>query len=159
LCFLGIDVIVLTSRGNPVGVLHSLDNSSHVMTRVCQYETLKQVRAFDIAKQFVLSKIRSQDEVLKKYGLIRHGYDYIEAIKNLEANTLSMLQNRLCNIEGNCTKRYFHQLFDILPEPLRPAKRMPFKAYDRTNNLFNLGYTVLSWKVHVALIGAKLDHT
>jgi hypothetical protein len=31
------------------------------------------------------------------------------------------------------------------------------KAYDGINNLFNLGYEVLSWKVHRALIRAKLE--
>jgi CRISPR-associated protein Cas1 len=40
---------------------------------------------------------------------------------------------------------------------LRPKNRTTFKAYDKTNNLFNLGYTVLSWNVHIALIRAKLE--
>jgi len=34
--------------------------------------------------------------------------------------------------------------------------RYPFKMYDGTSNLFNLAYEVLSWKVHRALIRAKL---
>lgn len=32
-----------------------------------------------------------------------------------------------------------------------------FKAYDGVNNLFNLAYALLAWKVHRALIGAKLE--
>jgi len=32
-----------------------------------------------------------------------------------------------------------------------------FKAYDGVNNLFNLGYELLSWKVHKALVNAKLE--
>jgi CRISPR-associated endonuclease Cas1 len=32
-----------------------------------------------------------------------------------------------------------------------------FKAYDGTNNIFNLAYEMLSWKVHRALIKAKLE--
>lgn len=155
--FWGIDVIVLTSRGNPVAVLHSLDNDSHVLTRIYQYETLKTVRALEIAKQFVLGKIRGQDEVLRKYGLRKNDYAETEAINNLKANTLPMLQRQLNTIEGRCANRYFQQLFEILPESLRPKNRTTFKAYDRTNNLFNLGYMVLSWKVHIALMGAKLE--
>jgi CRISPR-associated protein Cas1 len=155
--FWGIDVIVLTSRGNPVAVLHSLDNDSHVLTRVYQYETLKTVKAFEIAKQFVLGKIRGQDQVLRKYGLRRNDYAVIEAINKLEANSLPMLQRQLNTIEGQCANKYFQQLFGILPEFLRPKNRTTFKAYDKANNLFNLGYTVLSWKVHIGLIKAKLE--
>jgi CRISPR-associated protein Cas1 len=40
---------------------------------------------------------------------------------------------------------------------LRSAQRKGFKAYDGTNNLFNLAYEVLQWKVHNALIKAKLE--
>jgi len=45
----------------------------------------------------------------------------------------------------------------LFPEPIRPERRRTFKAYDGVNNLFNLGYELLSWKVHRALINAKLE--
>jgi CRISPR-associated protein Cas1 len=45
----------------------------------------------------------------------------------------------------------------LLPEPIRPEKRKGFKAYDGTNNILNLAYEMLSWKVHRALIKAKLE--
>ena len=45
----------------------------------------------------------------------------------------------------------------MLPEPIRPESRKNFKAYDGTNNIFNLAYEMLSWKVHRALIRAKLE--
>ena len=32
-----------------------------------------------------------------------------------------------------------------------------FKAYDGTNNIFNLAYTMLKWRVHRAIQGAKLE--
>ncbi|MFC1488062.1 CRISPR-associated endonuclease Cas1 [Thermoproteota archaeon] len=35
--------------------------------------------------------------------------------------------------------------------------RKNFKAYDGTNNIFNLAYEILSWKVHRAFIKAKLE--
>jgi len=40
---------------------------------------------------------------------------------------------------------------------LIPKKRSKFKAYDGTNNIFNLAYEVLQWKVHRAIIKAKLE--
>jgi CRISPR-associated protein Cas1 len=157
MAFWGIDLVVTTAKGHPVAVLKALDNDSHVLTRVFQYETLKTVKALEIAKQFVLGKIRGQDQVLRKYGLRKNDYAVIEAVSKLEANSLRMLQRQLNTIEGHCSKRYFQQLFGLLPEFLRPKNRTTFKAYDRTNNLFNLGYTVLSWKVHIGLIKAKLE--
>lgn len=48
-------------------------------------------------------------------------------------------------------------IFELLPQKIRPSTKETFKAYDGTNNLFNLAYEVLSWKVHRALIKAKLE--
>jgi CRISPR/Cas system-associated endonuclease Cas1 len=39
--FWEIDVLILTQKGKPVAMLKSLEDDSHVKTRVCQYETLK----------------------------------------------------------------------------------------------------------------------
>jgi CRISPR-associated protein Cas1 len=44
-----------------------------------------------------------------------------------------------------------------LPEKIGPENRRKFMAYDGANNLFNLAYEVLSWKVHRALTRAKLE--
>jgi CRISPR-associated endonuclease Cas1 len=157
MAYWGIDLVVSTARGRPVGVLKSLDNSAHVLTRVFQYETLKTAKALGIAKRFVLSKLRGQDQVLSKYGLRRNDYAVVESINKLETKTLAVLQRQLRTIEGHASKTYFQQIFGLFPESLRPKKRQTFKAYDRANNLFNLGYTTLSWKVHLALLGAKLE--
>lgn len=59
--------------------------------------------------------------------------------------------------EGRCSDRYFKQISGLLPESLRPERRRTLKAYDGVNNIFNLAYGVLSWKVHHALIKAKLE--
>jgi CRISPR/Cas system-associated endonuclease Cas1 len=57
--------------------------------------------------------------------------------------------------ESTFTKHYFNQIFSLFQEKIRPDVRRTFKAYDGTNNLFNLAYEMLSWKVHRALITAK----
>jgi CRISPR-associated protein Cas1 len=67
------------------------------------------------------------------------------------------LRRRLMAYESKFTKRYFDQIFTLLPEAIRPESRRNFKAYDGTNNLFNLAYEILGWKVHQALIRAKLE--
>jgi CRISPR-associated protein Cas1 len=157
MAFWGIDLVVTTAKGHPVAVLKALDNDSHVLTRVFQYETLKTTKALEIAKAFVIGKIRGQDQVLSKYGFRRNDYSAIETINNLEANTLEALRRKLLPIEGICSNRYFQQIFGMFPEAIRPKRRKAFRAYDKANNLFNVAYTVLSWKVHLALLGAKLE--
>ena len=52
---------------------------------------------------------------------------------------------------------YFSQIFQLIPDGLRPKNRRGFKAYDGLNNIFNYCYEMLSWKVHKALINAKLE--
>lgn len=61
------------------------------------------------------------------------------------------------SIEAKFTEEYFSQIFTLFPESIRPKRRTTFKAYDGTNNIFNLAYEMLSWKVHRALINAKLE--
>ena len=39
----------------------------------------------------------------------------------------------------------------------RAQKRRKFKTYDGVNKLFNMAYEVLSWKIHRAMVNAKLE--
>lgn len=155
--FWRIDVLILTKRGHPVAILKSLDDDSHVWTRVAQYRTLENDKGREIAKQFVLSKIEGHNQVLKKYGLRHLGYSVIEAIKNLTEENFSKFRRKLNGLEGKCSRKYFNQVFSLLPECVRPKGRKTFKAFDGVNNTFNLGYELLRWKVHIALIKAKLE--
>jgi CRISPR-associated protein Cas1 len=155
--FWDIDVMVMTQRGRPVAIMKSLDDDSHVKTRLCQYEAYKNKKGVSIARQFVVSKLQGQNLVLKKYGLRNHGFSYKEKIENLEGESLDKIRAKLHGIEGKYSKQYFDQIFGLLPEPIRPESRKNFQAYDGTNNIFNLGYEVLSWKIHKALIEAKLE--
>jgi CRISPR-associated protein Cas1 len=155
--FWGINVLILTRRGNPVAIMKGLDDDSHVKTRICQYESLRDGRCSEIAKTFLLSKLEGQDRLLKKYGLRRVDYKVRETIKNLESTNIRKLRNKLTNIEGLCATRYFHQVFGLFNESVRPERRKGYKAYDGINNLYNLSYKVLSWKIHVALLKAHLE--
>jgi CRISPR-associated protein Cas1 len=155
--FWGIDCLFLTQRGRPVAMLRSLDDDSHVKTRICQYEASNNEKGIEIAKQLVLGKIEGQNQVLKKYGLKRHYFAVVEKINNLEAGDTAKLRTRLMAIEGHCSDRYFNQIFGLMPESARPEYRRTFKAYDGVNNIFNLAYELLSWKVQHALAKAKLE--
>jgi CRISPR-associated protein Cas1 len=154
--FWGIDCLFLTQKGRPVAMLRSLDDDSHVNTRICQYEALNNGKGIHIAKQLVLGKLEGQNQVLSKYGLKRHDFSVMEKVKSLKADT-SSFKTRLMSIEGHFSEKYFDQILGLIPEPVRPDRRRTFKAYDGINNVFNLGYEILSWKVQHALIKAKLE--
>jgi CRISPR-associated protein Cas1 len=155
--FWGIDTLIMTQKGKPVAMLKSLDDDSHVKTRVCQYEALNNEKGVHIAKQLVLGKFEGQNQVLKKYGLRRHDFSIQEKVKNLEDEDTARLRTRLMAVEGHFSDNYFTRIFSLIPTSLRPQSRKTFKAYDGMNNLFNLAYEMLSWKVHRALINAKLE--
>ena len=155
--FWDIDVMIMTQRGRPVAMLKSLDDDSHVKTRLCQYEAYNSQKAIQIAKQIVISKLEGQNQVLKKYGLRSHGFSFKDRIESEEGDSLDKIRARLHGIEGKYSERYFGQIFGLLPEPIKPEARKKFKAYDGKNNIFNLAYELLSWKVYRALIKAKLE--
>lgn len=106
--FWGIDCLFLTQKGRPVAMLKSLDDDSHVKTRVWQYETLKNEKARYIGKQFILGKLEVQNQVLKKYGLKRHDFSITEKVKNLEDGNTARLRTRLMSIEGHFSDKYFN---------------------------------------------------
>ena len=69
-------------------------------------------------------------------------------ISSVRGKKIESIRPKLMQIEGTATKKYFGQLFTLIPEKIRPTHRKSWKAYDGVNNLFNLGYEVLQWKVH-----------
>jgi len=111
----------------------------------------------EIAKQVVMAKVKGHNELLRKYGLRR--IDYFRCFEEIKAveGELSTARNRLMSIEGKYSKQYFAQIFGLFKEPLRPVGRKTYKAYEIVNNILNLGYAVLFWKIQIALMKAKLE--
>jgi CRISPR-associated protein Cas1 len=156
--FWNIDLLILTQRGNPVAYLRSLDDDSHVKTRIAQYEAHKSNKGVAIAKQIVLGKIEGQNRILRKYGFRQHDMMQIkDKAAGVESVDLKIVRNRLLAIEGHATEKYFNQVFQLLPTAIGIERRRTFKAFDGINNTLNLAYTVLKWKVHRAIIRAKLE--
>ena len=142
--FWDVDVMVMTQRGRPVAMLRSLDDDSHVKTRLCQYEAHNGEKGVSIAKQLVLSKIQGQNIILEKYGLITHDLEVLGAkLESLKTSDPDSFRKKLTGIEGKFTEHYFKQILGLIPEKLRPEKRKKYKAYDGTNNILNLCYEVL----------------
>ena len=156
--FWNIPVVVKTRNGNPVAVLRSLDDDSHVKTRIAQYEALKNGKGVKIAKEIVYSKIESQNILLRKYGLKRHDLIVVKRkIQNIESSNIKDVRKKLLPIEGKASERYFKEIFQLFPKPLRIKNRKGWKAYDGINNMFNLAYTLLKYRVYSAVLNAHLE--
>jgi len=156
LCLWNVDTFVV--RGNAVvGVLKSLEDDSHVKTRIAQYEALRNGKGLEIAKTVVKAKLEGQSMVLRKYGLEPFNLEALKAkIEGLTGN-LEEVRYRLNQIEGKVSQHYFNQIFRLFPEWLRPAGRVTYKAYDGLNNTFNFAYHILKTRVYKALLKAKLE--
>jgi CRISPR-associated protein Cas1 len=152
-----IDTYIMTRRNRVVAVLKSLEDDSHVKTRISQYKALENGKGTYIAKQIVISKIEGQNKVLKKYGLPLHEANIKSRIEKLEASGMESFRRKLNGIEGKASEHYFKTIFKLFPEKLRPERRITFKAYDGINNIFNFGYYILKCRAHKALLKARLE--
>jgi CRISPR-associated protein Cas1 len=153
-----IDTFVVTKRNRVVAILKNLEDDSHVETRINQYKALDNKKGIEIAKQFITSKIEGNNQVLKKYGLMIDDIIRVKSqINSIESDSLEVVRRKLIAIESHNAQFYFKQIFQLIPEKIRPEKRTGYKSYDGINNVFNFGYYVLRCRIHKALINAKLE--
>ncbi len=101
MAFWDIDVLFLTQRGRPVAMLKSFDDDSHVKTRICQCEALKNGKGLHVAERLVLAKLKGQNKVLRKHGLWPHDDKFRLLIESMEFGSLVAARNRLNSVEGN----------------------------------------------------------
>jgi CRISPR-associated protein Cas1 len=150
-----VDVVVTTKFGEPVAMLKNFFDDSHVATRIAQYESLKNGKALFLAKQFAIGKIQGQNSILRKYHL--EDRDVTPIINSLQETDLMILRKRILHLEGKYAQHYFKQVYSLFPEKVRPLSRVSYEAYIGLNNVFNLGYTWLKWKVYRAVSKAHLE--
>ena len=82
-------------------MMKSLDDDSHVKTRLCQYEALNNGKGVYIAKQIVLSKLKGQNILLEKYNLDPNDEEAFQLkIDEIKLSDLNSLRQKLTGIEG-----------------------------------------------------------
>lgn len=148
-----VDVIITSPHNRPVAMLKSLNENAHVKTRICQYESLHNEKGLYIARQLVLSKIKGQSKVLDKYG-IKINY---EPETKINSGNLKEMRKNFIGVEGKYARSYYQNIFLLFPERIRVKYRRTYKAYNGLNNIFNLAYEMLKWRVHRALLNARLE--
>jgi CRISP-associated protein Cas1 len=154
-----IDTYIMTRRNRVVALLKNVEDDSHVETRLSQYRAvLDEKKCIEIAKQFVISKIKGEIFVLKKYGLdCSKNSFYLSEVARLEFSNLKKTRQKITGIEGRSAQDYFSKIFQLFPGSIRPTSRETFNAYDGLNNVFNFAYYILECRIHKALLKAKLE--
>lgn len=154
-----IDTYIMTRRNRVVALLKNIEEDSNVQTRLSQYSAvLDENKCIDIAKQFVIAKIKGEITVLKKYNLdYRKNAFYLSEVERLEFTNLKQSRQKLMGLEGRSAQDYYSEIFSLFPESIRPKTRETFHAYDGLNNVFNFAYYVLECRVHKALLKARLE--
>jgi CRISPR-associated endonuclease Cas1 len=151
-----IDVAITTRFGEPVAYLKNFLDDSHVNTRIQQYESLKNGKSLYLLKQFAIGKVEGESQVLSKYGLEPYPHA-VQIINGLLENDLTRLRGKVLRVEGKYAQHYFRQVYSLFPEGIRPLARVSYEAYAGLNNVFNLCYTFLKWKVYRAIVNAHLE--
>jgi len=115
----------------------------------------------DIAKQLVLAKIEGETQLLKKYNLVsfENHFPTKKQIVRMYAENIGKIRMKLHLTESKYARHYFKQIISLFPKRLRKnwKRREGYRAYDKVNNLFNIAYEILQWRVHRSLLKAKLE--
>lgn len=157
-----VDVVITLHNGKPLAVLHSIMDMRNIKTRLNQFRAYESMKGLEIAKSVLIQKIKNENNLLKHYGL--KSYD-----KNLKSPTLENIRNvhaekithsvrlKLNCVEENFSRFFYKQIFSTLPKWIQPRKRISRNAIESGNNLLNLSYEVLNWKIMKAILKSKLE--
>jgi CRISPR/Cas system-associated endonuclease Cas1 len=64
-----MSVLLTRWNGEPLVVIKALDDDSHAKTQLMQYESINNGLGLEIAEKIVYAKLKSQNQVLSKYGI------------------------------------------------------------------------------------------
>ena len=162
---LGVELVFLDSRGDPVAILYSSHTTRTTDTRRAQYAAaLHEGRARGLASEIVGAKIHNQALHLRRlHSRLRRGVlrEAAERLGALEAKTPALCAEvnwRTCllEVEAQAAREYWGALARVLPADLR------FRGRDRdsgdpVNMALNYGYGILYSLAWRALVLAGLD--
>ncbi len=163
-----IDLIILDRNGEPVGRFWHSRFGSITTIRRRQLELTTNDTGFDYARQWVINKLKNQEEFVKELAKNRPNlHDQVfEKSHTIEANieklgslhgSLEEKRNSIIGLEGSASKVYFEILSLCMPETYRFKGRSRQPAQDPFNAFLNYNYGILYSLVEKACIIAGLD--
>lgn len=143
-------------------------NQTNVYLKKQQYKLSETCNGFELAKQFILSKLLNQKATLntlnknKKFPLVKEmekliKEDIIE-LNNLKfiGDDLNKNKMRIMGIEGKASFKYWNGIKQILPSDLNFEKRTK-KPTDIVNSMLNYGYAILASEITKNILLSGLD--
>lgn len=163
-----IDVLLVDNLGNPYGRFWQSRFGSIAYIRRRQIEVFEKERGIEIAKEWLINKIKNYSLHLQDLQLKRESKkDFIEEerikmnkfiykIKAVTGN-ISEKRNTLMAYEGNAGKIYYGVLSELMPKEYKFQGRSMQPAKDEFNSMLNYAFGILYSKVEKACIIAGLD--
>jgi CRISPR-associated protein Cas1 len=163
----GVELLVLDSRGDPVGILYSSYYTRTPETRRAQYLAVASGRAAYYMVSIARCKIGSQASVLERLSvdfsekLLRASAEELrgkaESLEELlSKGDLDEVRGKVMNVEAQASKIYWSSIALVLPRELEFNGRDRESA-DQLNLSLNYAYGILYGLAWRALVLAGLD--
>ncbi|MBI2567495.1 MAG: CRISPR-associated endonuclease Cas1 [Candidatus Schekmanbacteria bacterium] len=163
-----IDVIFLDKYGDPYGRVWLPRLGSTAAIRRRQIEIAREPEGLALVRDWIVTKLRNQEEFLDELWRRRPGTDelFAAAVETLRDSRRKLgaltggideLRGTIMGIEGSAARAYFQCLGALMPEPYAFSTRSRHPAKDPFNATLNYAYGVLYSMVERACIVAGLD--
>lgn len=163
-----IDIVMVDEFGDPYGRFWHSKFGSTAYIRRRQLEIFGKEKGIEIAKEWIINKIKNYSDHLKDLQIKRESKreyienerkkmnDYIHKIKAISGN-IEEKRNTLMAYEGNAGKIYYGVLGELIPKEYKFQGRSMQPAKDEFNSMLNYTFGILYSKVEKACIIAGLD--
>lgn len=163
--------VLLLRRGRLVGRLAPARRGANVLLRMRQYEMRNREEGLELARTFVIGKMRNQADILK--SLAKNREDPLRSELRRSALELEMrvsmvrdlrgppeaVRTRLIGLEADAGKLYWGSISKVLPQEMGFSSRR--KRYEEPKDPFNLIlnylYSVLMSEAWFSLESVGLD--
>jgi len=158
----GVDLVVLSSRGEPLGRFYPTVINRTISSRVEQYKAMLDGRGLKVAKAIVEAKVRNQAAILRYFSRVRHYNELREIAGLLERIADELAESRvedpreIMEYESRAARYYWSSVASLLPSYYEFSGRDP-QSSDPFNMMLNYGYGILYPRVEKALLLVGLD--
>ena len=169
LCARGIRISLLSSGGRPFALLTSPLLNATVQTRQAQFLARESSVGSELARMFVLGKLRNQERLLRYFARTREGdreasllkaaaslRSLRKSVSSVQGGSAEAVRGSLFGLEGAGARLYWSQFASLLPEGC-------FSGRDQSgtggpvNSALNYGYGILTAHIWGAVLNAGLE--
>ena len=150
----GIDIVFLSTRGDPWARIHMPTPTATTSSRRAQYEAIYNGDGREIARSIVEAKLKNQAGLIK--SLKRKGYIEGTPYREIESMIPELEREDLLKIEAEAAHIYWQSIAQALPKDVGFEGRN-HDSPDPFNLSLNYSYAILYSECWRALVIAGLD--